>query len=97
MTSTGHDNDSGLAGFLAKLDWANATEAVIAGYAVIGLTNFGERPLEVTRLAEVLGWPASDAEAIGRQGAFGTRVENGIITVSPEPAKAAPPASAPAR
>jgi hypothetical protein len=64
MTSTGHDNDAGLVGFLAKLDWANATEAVTAGYAVIGLTNFGERPVPSTRLARVLGWPVSKVEAI---------------------------------
>jgi hypothetical protein len=32
----------------------------------------------------------SKADAMARQGAFGTRVENGIITVNPERAKAAP-------
>jgi hypothetical protein len=62
MTSIEHGNDAGLADFLAKLDWANTSEPVTFGWAVIGLTNFGERPLEITRLAEVLDMPASEAE-----------------------------------
>jgi hypothetical protein len=44
MTSIEHNNDASLADFLAKLDWANTTEPLTVGYAVIGLTNFGERP-----------------------------------------------------
>ena len=32
----------------------------------------------------------SDAEALTRQGGFGTRVEDGLITVNPERARAAP-------
>jgi hypothetical protein len=99
MTTIEHGSDAGLAGFLAKLDWANATEPLTFGYAVIGLTNFGARPLEISRLAEVLDLPVSEAEVRARKygmvgkeasGGFGTRVENGIITVSPERAKAAP-------
>ena len=88
MTSTGHDNDAGLADFLAKLDWANTTEPLTVSYAVIGLTNFGEKPVPSTRLAEVVGWPVSEAEALLRQGMFGTRVEDGLITVNPERATA---------
>jgi hypothetical protein len=99
MSTIEHGNDAGLADFLAKLGWANTTEPVTFGYAVIGLTNFGERPLEITRLAEVLDMPVNEAEARARKygmadkergGGFGTRAGNGIITVNPERAKAAP-------
>ena len=92
MSTIEHGNDAGLADFLAKLDWANTTEPLTFGYAVIGLTNFGERPLEITRLAEVLHMPASEAEELMRRlgGWPGTRVENGTITVNPEHAKSAP-------
>ena len=59
-------------------------------YAVIGLTNFGERPVPSARLAEVLGRPVSEAEALARQWGWpGTRVENGLITVDPERARSA--------
>ncbi len=86
MTTIKHGNDAGLADFLAKLDWANATEPLAFGYAVIALTNFGERPVEITRLAEVLELPVNQAETRARQwgGWPGTRVENRIITVNPE-------------
>jgi alkylmercury lyase len=99
MTTIEHGSDERLDEFLARLDRANASEPVTFGYAVIGLTNFGERPVEITRLAEVLGMPVSEAETRARHhgmagkegsGGFGTRVENGIITVSPQRAKAAP-------
>ena len=50
----------------------------------VGLTNFGERPVPSTRLAEVVGWPVSEVEALLCQGMFGTRVEDGLITVNPE-------------
>jgi alkylmercury lyase len=57
---------------------------------VIGLTNFGERPVPSTRLAEVLGRPVNEAEALARQWGWpGTRVEDGLITVNPERAKSA--------
>ena len=47
-------------------------------YAVIGLTNFGERPVESTRLAEVLDRPVNEAEALARQWGWpGTRVAAG--------------------
>jgi len=86
-----HGNDAGLDEFLAKLDWATTTEPLTFGYAVIGLTNFGQRPVEITRLAEVLDVPVNQAEARAREwgGWPGTRVENGVITVNPERAKSA--------
>jgi alkylmercury lyase len=92
MSTNGHGSDAGLAEFLAKLDWAITTEPLVFGFTVLGLTNFGERPLEITRLAAVLGMPVSEAEELMRRlgGWPGTRVENGIITVSPERAKASP-------
>jgi len=67
MSNTDHDTDAGLAEFLAKLDWANTTEPLTFGYAVIGLTNSGERPLEITRLAEVLDMPVNEAGARARK------------------------------
>jgi Alkylmercury lyase len=92
MSTIEHGDDAGLADFLAKLDWASTSEPFTFGWAVIGLTNFGERPVEITRLAEVLDMPANEAEELMRRlgGWPGTRVENGIITVSPERAKVAP-------
>ncbi len=99
MSSIVHDSDAGFAEVLAKLDRANATEPLTFGFAVIGLTNFGERPLEITRLAKVLDMPVSEAKARARKygmagkegsGGFGTRLTNGLITVDPERAKAAP-------
>jgi hypothetical protein len=70
MTSIEHDNDAGLAGFLAGYR-AGAGDAdpvpITVTYAVIGLTNFGEQPVPSTRLAEILGRPAGEAEAPARQ------------------------------
>ena len=59
---------------------------------MIGLTNFGERPVQITRLAEVFGMPVNETAARARKwgGWPGTRIENGIITVNPERAKSAP-------
>ncbi len=57
------------------------------GFAVIGLTNFGERPIPTARLAQVLGLSVSQAEKFaqpGWPGFFGTGVDNGLITVKPE-------------
>ena len=92
MSTIEHGTDAGLADFLAKLDWASTSEPFSFGWAVIGLTNFGERPVEITRLAEVLDMPVNEAEELMRRlgGWPGTRVENGIITVNPERAKSAP-------
>lgn len=68
----------------AEPSWITVT------YAVVGLTNFGERPVPSARLAEVLGRPVSEAEALARRWGWpGTRVEHGLITVNPERAKSA--------
>jgi len=54
------------------------------------LTNFGEHPVQSTRLAEVLGRSVGEAEALARQWGWpGTRVEKGLISVNPERAKSA--------
>lgn len=94
MTSIEHDNDAGLADFIAG--WRRISEVdndnnwATVTYAVIGLTNFGERPVPSARLAEVLGRPVSEAEALARQWGWpGTRVEDGLISVNPERAKSA--------
>jgi alkylmercury lyase len=85
MSSIKHGNDAGLAGFVAERD-----KPITVTYAVIGLTNFGEHPVQSTRLAEVLGRPVSEAEALARQWGWpGTRAENGLVTVNPERAKSA--------
>jgi ClpX C4-type zinc finger len=92
MSTIEHGNDAGLDDFLAKWDLAKpeTVELVRGGMAVIGLTNFGEHPVQSTRLAEVLGRPASEAEALTRQWGWpGTRVEDGLITVNPERAQSA--------
>jgi hypothetical protein len=93
MTSTGHDTDAGLAGFMAA--WEAEIERQFRanhGWVVLGLTNFHDRPVTSTRLAEVLGMPVSEAEALARQYSWPgtrTRVENGLITVHPGRASAA--------
>jgi Alkylmercury lyase len=88
MTSTRHHSDAGTAGFMAA--WETEIDRQLAarhGWVVLGLTNFGERPLTTTRLAAVLGIPLSEAEALARQYSWpGTRIEDGIITVNPEQA-----------
>jgi hypothetical protein len=88
MDNIEHDN-AGLAGFAAG--WRRAfedSEPITVTYAVIGLTNFGERPVPSVRLAEVLGRSVSEAEALARQWGWpGTRVEDGLISVNPERAR----------
>jgi len=93
MSNIEHDNDAGLAEFMAgwgginDAEWA---EWVTVTYAVIGLTNFGEKPVQSTRLAEVLGRSVDEAEALARQWGWpGTRVEDGLISVDPERAQSA--------
>ena len=87
MTSIENDNNATLADFTAG---ANTPEWVTVTYAVIGLTNFGEKPVPSTRLAEVLGRPVAEAEALARQWGWpGTRAEDGLISVKPERAKSA--------
>ena len=88
MTSIEHDNDAGLAGFTAA--WETEIERQLRanhGWVVLGLTNFHERPITSTRLAEVLGLSVSEAEALARQYSWPgtrTRVGDGLITVDPE-------------
>ncbi|MCZ7569017.1 MAG: organomercurial lyase [Ardenticatenaceae bacterium] len=96
MSNIEHDTDASLADFMARWrrittdDTDDTAKLTRGGYALIGLTNFGERPVPSTRLAEVLGWPVSEAEALARHGGWGTRVEDGLITVNPERAPSAP-------
>jgi hypothetical protein len=90
MSTLEHDNDASLADFTAG--WRNVAESeqVTVTGAVIGLTNFGERPVQSARLAEVLGRSVSEAEALARQWGWpGTRVEDGLISVYPERARSA--------
>ena len=93
MSTVQHSNskDTGLAEFTAgwnavfeDIEWITVT------FAVVGLTNYGEKPVPSTRLAEVLGRSVCEAEALARQwGPPGTRVEDGLISVSPERARSA--------
>lgn len=85
-----HDN-TGVDDFVAR--WSEVYEDnawITVTYAVIGLTNFGEKPIPSARLAEVLGTTPSEAEALARQWGWpGTRVEDGLISVDPERARPA--------
>ena len=91
MSNLEHDNDASLAEFTAGWRRVEESEQVTVTGAVIGLTNFGERPVPSTRLAEVLGRSVSEAEALARQWGWpGTRVEDGLISVNPEGARSAP-------
>jgi hypothetical protein len=86
MGNLEHDTDAGLADFMAG--WCKALEESVPWIpvtgAVVGLTNYGEKPVPSTRLAEVLGESVSEAEALaGRWGPPGTRVEDGFISVNP--------------
>jgi hypothetical protein len=78
--------DAGLDEFEAA--WRTALESnvwITVTYAVIGLTNFGGRPVPSARLAEVLDRPVTEAETLARQWGWpGTRVEDGLISVDPE-------------
>jgi hypothetical protein len=93
MSNIEHGNDASLADFLAGYR-AGVGDGdpvrITVTYAVIGLTNFGERPVPSARLAGVLGAPVSEAEALARQWGWpGTRAGDGLITVNPERAKSA--------
>lgn len=85
-------NNMGLADFEAR--WRNAlgdNDRITVTYAVIGLTNFGESPVQSVRLAEILDRPVTEAEALARHWGWpGTRVEDGLISVAPERARPAP-------
>lgn len=92
MSTVEHKNDASLSDFLAG--WSKGlkeSELIKVAYAVIGLTNFGEYPVQSTQLAEILGRSVSEAEVLAQQWGWpGTRVENGLISVDPERAKAVP-------
>jgi alkylmercury lyase len=92
MSDVEHNNDTGLADFTAA--WRRALEDnewITVTYAVIGLTNFGEQPVQSRRLAEVLGRSVGEAEALAQQWGWpGTRVADGLISVHPERARSAP-------
>ncbi len=93
MNNIEQNNPADLADFLAE--WRTRIEGSttwgFVALAVIGLTNFGEHPVQSTRLAEILGRDVREAEALAqRWGSPGTRVEEGLISVDPQQAKAAP-------
>jgi len=98
-------NDTSLADFIAG--WSKRlqeNDVLAAGFAVMGLTNFGERPLPTVRLAEVLGRSVSEAEALaqghstpaapvtcGSADELGLlQIEDGLITFNPKRARSAP-------
>lgn len=88
MSNPEQNNDAGLADFMAGWHEVEESEQVTVTGAVIGLTNFGERTVPSTRLAEVLRRSVSDAEALARQWGWpGTRVENGLVSVNAERAR----------
>ena len=92
MSNRARNEDTSLADFMAG--WRTALEYrewITVTYAVIGLTNFGEKPVQSARLGEVLGRSVNEAEALARQWGWpGTEVKNGLILVNPERAKSAP-------
>lgn len=91
MNNIEQNTPTDLADFLARWRTWLEPKVGIVPFAVIGLTNFGEYPVQSTQLAEILGRSVSEAEALARQWGWpGTRVENGLISVDPERAKAAP-------
>jgi hypothetical protein len=91
VNETKHDTDAGLADFMAGLRKAfEDLEWMTGTFAIVGLTNFGERPVQSSRLAEALGRSVSEAVALAeRWGPPGTRVEHGLISLNPERARSA--------
>jgi alkylmercury lyase-like protein len=91
-------NDVSLAEFLAGWDRQLHGPLTTVGFAVMGLTNFGEHPIQSTRLAELLGLSVTKAEALvqghcttGKPVEDGyTRVEDGLITFDPGRAPSGP-------
>jgi hypothetical protein len=67
MTSIEHDDDASLAGFVAGWDQRLGENVQLpVGFAVLVLTSFGETPVSSVRLAEVLGRPVSEVEALAQ-------------------------------
>lgn len=90
MSNIEHGNDAGPADVPAGCSRSNTDERVTVTCSVVALTNFGERPVPSTRLAEVLGRPVREAEALARRWGWpGTQVADGLITVNPERARSA--------
>ena len=91
MSNIEHENDLSLANFMSG--WRRLIENAVMpeGFAVIALTNYGERPVPSARLAEVSGRPVSEVETLARQWGWPpTQVKNGLITVNPERSLLAP-------
>jgi hypothetical protein len=79
MTSIDNETGASLAGFLAGWDKRlRESQQLPVSVAVLVLTNFGDRPVASTRLAEILGLSVTEAEARA-QGhcATGAPVEDG--------------------
>jgi hypothetical protein len=90
VSNVEHDDNASLSDFMAGWHAIVDNEWVTVTYAVIGLTNFGEKPVQGARLAEVLSRSVSEAEALARRWGWpGTRVEDGLISVNPERARSA--------
>ncbi len=86
MSNVEHNKDAGLADFTAawRAGFEDSELWITVTYVVIGLTNFGEKPVPSMRLAEVLGRSVSEAEALAQQWGWpGTRVEDGLISINP--------------
>lgn len=89
------DTDTDLADFVASWRGITTGEGAIAemtraGYGWIALTNFGQRPVQSARVAELLGRTVAEVEAVARQGGFGTQLQDGVITMNPETAPSSP-------
>lgn len=90
MNKVGHDNDASLAFFLEGHGRINTGEIeyMTSSFALIGLTNFGERPVPLIHLAEVLRQPVSEAKAlvwVCRKLGWppGVRIDNGLVSINP--------------
>lgn len=91
MSNIKYENDLSLADFMAGWQRLHENALMPEAFAVIGLTNYGERPVPSARLAELMGRSVSEAETLARQFAWpGTRVANGLITIDPERVLLAP-------
>jgi alkylmercury lyase len=98
MRDTVTENDAGLAAFLAGWDKQLHQIVPTVGFAVMGLTNFGQHPVPSARLAEVLGITVRKAEALAHAHCTSgepvdegyNRVEAGVITFNPGRAPSAP-------
>jgi len=98
MRNIKEENDASLAAFLAGWDRHLHSRMPTVGFAVMGLTNFGEHPIPSSRLAEALALSVSKAEALARGHCTTAqpveegynRVGDGLITFNPRRAPSAP-------